>query len=90
MQEEMRMNKIALMPDPLQIVHRVESIDETEEGGEVEQEEVKPRRKYVPAQDKIQKELQEQSKREKGAYSNFIFSHNYKLMRITCYLMSYF
>lgn len=64
-QEEVRMAKVSLMPDPLQIVQRTESIDETEEG-EAVQEEIKPRRKYVPAQDKIQAELQEQVKREKG------------------------
>ena len=57
--------KSSMRPDPLQIVQRSESIDETEEGDQ-EPEEQKPRRKYVPAQDKIQLELQEQAKRDKG------------------------
>jgi len=57
-------SRIPERPDPLQIVQRVESIDEmTEEDRDID-EEVKPRRKYIPAQDKIQLELKEQSKRE--------------------------
>jgi hypothetical protein len=71
-QEDARMAKVSMMPDPLQIVHRTESIDETDEG-EVAVEE-KPRRKYIQAQDKIQIELQEQSKREKGKNLHFLFS----------------
>jgi len=69
MEETTRMNniKIARMPDPLQIVQRVESIEEIEEGAsQTETDSIKPRRKYVTAQDKIQIELQEQVKREKG------------------------
>jgi len=52
-----------MMPDPLQIIQRTDPIDdETDEGSTMPEN--KPRRKYIPAQDKIQIELKEQMKRE--------------------------
>lgn len=68
-QEDVKLSAFSKMPDPLQIIQRVESIDETEED-EAEKED-KPRKKYVSAQDKIQMELQEQMKREKGNISRY-------------------
>jgi hypothetical protein len=65
-EETTRIGKVSRMPDPLQIVQRQESIEELEEGRQSQVEADKPRRKYISAQDKIQKELQEQIKREKG------------------------
>lgn len=56
---------VKVLDDPLRFVQKINSVDEDENEQEKEVED-KPKRRYIPAQDKIHKEIEELAMREKG------------------------